>query len=106
MDSSIDPSMDEVADIGRSLGDAPLGESEEDADAAAREFAEMQRAVRAAPAHGRVRDLWATPGMRRRTLVAVGVQVFGQFSGINGGCGFALYMTPPRSGRALTRTGQ
>ena len=34
MDSSIDPSMDEVADIGRSLGDAPLGESEEDADAA------------------------------------------------------------------------
>ena len=29
MDSSIDPSMDEVADIGRSLGDAPLGASEE-----------------------------------------------------------------------------
>ena len=28
-------------------------------------------------------DLWATRGMARRTLVAVGVQVFGQFSGIN-----------------------
>jgi len=31
-----------------------------------------------------VRDLWATPAMLRRTLVAVGVQVFGQFTGING----------------------
>ena len=30
-----------------------------------------------------ITDLWATRGMLRRTLVAVGVQVFGQFSGIN-----------------------
>ena len=29
-------------------------------------------------------DLWATPAMLRRTLVAVGIQVFGQFTGING----------------------
>lgn len=29
-------------------------------------------------------DLWATPAMVRRTLVAVGVQTFTQFSGING----------------------
>lgn len=28
-------------------------------------------------------DLWATRGMLRRTFVAVGVQVFSQFSGIN-----------------------
>lgn len=34
----------------------------------------------------RLSDLWATPGMLKRTLVAVGVQVFGQFSGINGKC--------------------
>lgn len=31
-----------------------------------------------------ISDLWATPAMLRRTLVAVGVQVFGQFTGING----------------------
>lgn len=31
-----------------------------------------------------ITDLWATPAMLRRTLVAVGVQVFGQFTGING----------------------
>ena len=29
-------------------------------------------------------DLWATRAMQRRTLVAVGVQVFTQFTGING----------------------
>ncbi|KAH9856650.1 general substrate transporter [Lenzites betulinus] len=49
------------------------------------EFAEMQETIKA---EQRVRsrslsDLWATRGMLRRTLVAVGVQVFGQFSGIN-----------------------
>jgi Sugar (and other) transporter len=32
----------------------------------------------------RLGDLWSTAAMRKRTLVAVGVQVFGQFSGING----------------------
>lgn len=31
-----------------------------------------------------ISDLWATRAMLKRTLVAVGVQVFGQFSGING----------------------
>ncbi|KAA1467691.1 general substrate transporter [Dentipellis sp. KUC8613] len=30
-----------------------------------------------------ISDLWASPAMLRRTLVAVGVQVFGQFTGIN-----------------------
>lgn len=30
-----------------------------------------------------IRDLFATPAMMRRTLVACGVQVFGQFTGIN-----------------------
>jgi Sugar (and other) transporter len=32
----------------------------------------------------RLSDLWATKAMAWRTLVAVGVQVFGQFTGING----------------------
>lgn len=31
-------------------------------------------------------DLWATRAMFRRTLVAVGVQIFTQFTGINGTC--------------------
>ena len=31
-----------------------------------------------------ISDLWATPAMLRRTLVACGVQIFGQFTGING----------------------
>ena len=37
----------------------------------------------------RLSDLWETPAMLKRTLVAVGVQVFGQFSGINGTFVFA-----------------
>ena len=32
----------------------------------------------------RLSDLWATRAMLRRTLVAVGVQIFTQFTGING----------------------
>lgn len=61
-------------------GTAPGEEAAADA-----EFAEMQATIKA---EQRVRsrslsDLWATRGMLRRTLVAVGVQVFGQFSGIN-----------------------
>lgn len=61
-------------------GDASGEEAAADA-----EFAEMQATIKA---EQRVRsrslsDLWATRGMLRRTLVAVGVQVFGQFSGIN-----------------------
>ncbi|KAI5118100.1 hypothetical protein M0805_005207 [Coniferiporia weirii] len=30
-----------------------------------------------------IRDLWATPAMLKRTLVACGIQIFGQFTGIN-----------------------
>ena len=57
-------------------------QAQADADA---EFAAMRdtiRAERLVRARS-VADLWATRGMLRRTLVAVGVQVFGQFSGIN-----------------------
>ena len=57
-------------------------ESREEADA---EFAEMQETIKAEMLvrSRSLADLWATRGMLRRTLVAVGVQVFGQFSGIN-----------------------
>lgn len=50
------------------------------------EFVEMHAVIKA-EASSRSRnlsDLWETRAMLRRTLVAVGVQVFGQFSGING----------------------
>lgn len=33
-----------------------------------------------------ISDLWETRAMVKRTLVAVGVQVMGQFTGINGEC--------------------
>ncbi|CAL1716887.1 unnamed protein product [Somion occarium] len=57
----------------------------EDKAAAEREFMEMQQSIKAeiVVRSRRISDLWATPAMARRTLVAVGVQVFGQFSGIN-----------------------
>lgn len=50
------------------------------------EFEEMQANIKAElQVRSRsVSDLWKTAPMRKRTLVAVGVQVFGQFSGING----------------------
>ncbi|KAI0707119.1 general substrate transporter [Earliella scabrosa] len=53
--------------------------------AADAEFAEMQETIKAEMLvrSRSLSDLWATRGMLRRTLVAVGVQVFGQFSGIN-----------------------
>ncbi|RDX57036.1 general substrate transporter [Lentinus brumalis] len=53
--------------------------------AADQEFAEMQGTIKAEllVRSRSLSDLWATRGMLRRTLVAVGVQVFGQFSGIN-----------------------
>ncbi|KAI0767994.1 general substrate transporter [Trametes elegans] len=56
-----------------------------DSDSADAEFAEMRETILAEKQvrSRSVRDLWATRGMLRRTLVAVGVQVFGQFSGIN-----------------------
>ena len=54
-------------------------------EAADAEFAEMQETIKAEilVRSRSLADLWATRGMLRRTLVAVGVQVFGQFSGIN-----------------------
>lgn len=54
--------------------------------AADRVFLDMQRGINAEMAvrSRALQDLWATPAMLKRTLVAVGVQVFGQFSGING----------------------
>lgn len=61
--------------------------AEEKAEAE-QEFLEMQEVIKA-EASQRSRslsDLWATRAMLKRTLVAVGVQVFGQFSGINGAC--------------------
>ena len=67
------------------LHDARSAESKE---AVEREFLEMQEVIKA-EASQRSRslsDLWATRAMLKRTLVAVGVQVFGQFSGINGKC--------------------
>ncbi|KAN0093053.1 General substrate transporter [Tylopilus felleus] len=53
--------------------------------AADQEFTEMHDQIKAdALVRSRnISDLWATPAMLRRTLVAVGVQVFGQFTGIN-----------------------
>lgn len=54
--------------------------------AADQEFTEMHDQIKADALirSGSISDLWATPAMLRRTLVAVGVQVFGQFTGING----------------------
>jgi len=53
--------------------------------AADMEFTEMHDQIKADSfvRSRRISDLWATPAMLRRTLVAVGVQVFGQFTGIN-----------------------
>ena len=50
------------------------------------EYAEMHDQIKAdALVRSRkLSDLWATPAMLRRTLVAVGVQAFTQFTGING----------------------
>lgn len=58
----------------------------EDEAAAERAFLTMQESIKAEVVvrSRRLSDLWATRAMMRRTLVAVGVQVFGQFSGING----------------------
>ena len=60
----------------------------ESKEAAEAEFVEMQAVIKAeASTRSRdLSDLWATRAMLKRTLVAVGVQVFGQFSGINGTC--------------------
>ncbi|KAF8962725.1 general substrate transporter [Flammula alnicola] len=50
-----------------------------------KEYAEMYGSIKAEVSvrSRRLSDLWATRAMQRRTLVAVGVQVFCQFTGIN-----------------------
>lgn len=56
-----------------------------DTEFAEKEYAQMHDAIRA-EMHVRSRnvsDLWSSPAMIRRSLVAIGVQVFGQFTGIN-----------------------
>lgn len=53
---------------------------------AEREFAEMRDMIHAEKLvrSRRISDLWSTPAMLKRTLVACGVQMMGQFTGING----------------------
>lgn len=73
-----------------------------DTSAAEKEYAEMHDAIKA-EMHVRSRhisDLWRSPAMIRRTFVAMGVQIFGQFTGINGE--FAPYLSCERSMRANT----
>ncbi|OCH84054.1 general substrate transporter, partial [Obba rivulosa] len=73
---------DEACAVVHKLHDTGGAES---AEAAENEFREMQATIRAEMSvrTRSLSDLWATRGMLKRTLVAVGVQVFGQFSGIN-----------------------
>ncbi|PSS03516.1 hypothetical protein PHLCEN_2v3984 [Hermanssonia centrifuga] len=62
------------------------GSSTPDAkEAAEREFLEMHDIIKAEASERsrKLSDLWETRAMLKRTLVAVGVQVMGQFSGIN-----------------------
>jgi hypothetical protein len=57
-----------------------------DRSSADKEFTEMHDVIKAELfiRSRKLSDLWATRAMQRRTLVAVGVQVFTQFTGING----------------------
>ena len=58
----------------------------EDRKKAEEEFAVMHDAIKAEMLvrSRRISDLWASPAMVKRTLFACGVQIFGQFTGING----------------------
>jgi hypothetical protein len=51
-----------------------------------KEYTEMYDAIKAEVSirSRRISDLWATRAMTHRTFVAIGVQVFCQFTGING----------------------
>lgn len=62
------------------------GNSDEARAAAEKEFAEMYTAIKAEVAvrSSKLSDLWASKAMIHRTLVACGVQIFCQFTGING----------------------
>jgi hypothetical protein len=57
-----------------------------DEHAAEKEYLEMYTTIKAEAAvrSNRLRDLWSSKAMIHRTLVAIGVQVFCQFTGING----------------------
>lgn len=71
------------------------GASDEKSVAAAdEEYAVMHDAIKAEVMvrSRHISDLWATPAMLKRTLVACGIQIFGQFTGINGAS-----KTSPRS---------
>lgn len=58
----------------------------EDRPAAEREYMEMYTTIKAEAStrSRRISDLWASRAMIHRTLVACGVQIFTQFTGING----------------------
>ena len=60
--------------------------TEESKKAANKEYKEMHDNIKAEllVRSRHISDLWATNAMIRRTLVAAGVQIFGQFTGING----------------------
>lgn len=60
----------------------------DDRSSADREFTQVNDAIKAefSGCSRRLSGLWATRAMVRRTLVAVVVQLFTQFTGINGTC--------------------
>ena len=74
---------DEARAIVFNMHDASPGEDNEKAEL---EYAEMHDNIKAELLirSRSLSDLWAPPAMLRRTLVAVGIQSFGQFTGING----------------------
>ncbi|KAG7089023.1 hypothetical protein E1B28_010734 [Marasmius oreades] len=61
------------------------GSSPESKDAAEREYTEMYETIKSEMAvrSTKLSDLWATRAMLRRTMVACGVQIFTQLTGIN-----------------------
>jgi hypothetical protein len=65
------------------LHGAKSAESKAEAE---QEFLDMQDVIKAEMSErsANITDLWSTRPMLKRTLVAVGVQVMGQFTGING----------------------
>ena len=74
---------EEARQVVHKLHGAKTAEEKVDADD---EFAVMYESIKAEKLlkSKKLSDLWATAAMRRRTLVACCVQIFGQFTGING----------------------
>jgi hypothetical protein len=66
-----------------------------DREAAELEYQEMHDTIKAelSVRSRKLSDLWATRAMMRRTFVSVGVQVFCQFTGING----MNYLSSPKT---------